>query len=222
MCFLKWCVGFRVCCEELRKAAFALIWKSLLEAYKALKTPVQFTSMSLKSFKPDKKKSKFPKLSSKGAECKHLLKPLLRVWDEHSRKTAHDDKVRSTLVTLDMMQDILDDYSTECFLPVPVSEKFKQLTDDFLAGYTWLGLRADERGQFLFTAAPKLHYLWHLAARSVFLSPRRVACFIDEDFVKFMKRIAARSTAGTQPHLVPAAVFEKLKWHFHLKDVVVS
>ena len=177
-----------MCCQELRKVGFALIWKSILEAYKALKTPVQFTSMSLRSFKPEKQatKSKFPKLSSKGAECKHLLKPLLRVWGEYSRKTAHDDKVSSTLVTLDKMQDILDDYSTECFLPVPVSEKFKQLTDDFLAGYTWLGLRADERGQFLFTAAPKLHYLWHLAASSVFLSPRRVACFIDEDFVKFM------------------------------------
>ncbi len=142
------------------KAGFAVVWESILKAYKALRSPVQLTSMSLTAFVPAAKNTnKFTKLSGKGAEVKHLVKPLLLVWDEYSRKSSHDQKVSSTLAALDKMQDLLDEYSRECFFPELVAETFQNHTDDFLHGYTWLGLRADERGQYLFTAAPKLHYL---------------------------------------------------------------
>ena len=84
--------------------------------------------------------------------------------------------------------------------------------DRMLDHYSWLGLQADRDGHLLFTAAPKLHWLWHFGQRSLFLSPRRSAFFIDEDFMKHMKTIAARCAAGTQLHMVPLSLMPKYRW----------
>eukprot|EP00959_Pyramimonas_sp_CCMP1952_P458972 9477495-Pyramimonas_sp.AAC.1 len=61
----------------------------------------------------------------------------------------------------------------------------------------------------LFTPAPKLHWLWHMSFRAKHLSIRRGATFIDEDFVKHMKKIGGRSVSGTKMHMVPNTAVEK-------------
>ena len=97
-------------------------------------------------------------------------------------------------------------------MPPDMSADLKTNTDEFLKAYTRAGNLADTQGLLLFSAVPKLHWMWHMAVRSAFLHPRRSACFIDEDFVKHMKQIAARCVSGTKQHLVPTKLLMKYRW----------
>jgi len=97
-------------------------------------------------------------------------------------------------------------------MPPEASSELKIKTDKFLTAYTRAGNLANGKALCLFNAVPKLHWLWHMAVRSAFLHPRRGACFIDEDFVKHMKKIAARCVSGTKQHLAPTKLLLKYRW----------
>jgi hypothetical protein len=98
---------------------------------------------------------------------------------------------------------------------------FQTSIDDFLRGYTRLGLLADSKGFLLFSAVPKLHWAWHLAQRASFLNPRRVACFIDEDFVKHIKKLASASAPGTALHRIPSKLMGRYRHALSLQECKV-
>ena len=112
-----------------------------------------------------------------------------------------------------------DNHSPDTLQTVKAAQDFMKLAESFLADYTCLGLHADERGDLLFSAVPKLHWLWHLAHRAQFLNPRRAACFIDEDFAKHMKSLATKCTASVQLHNVPDKMFENYGWALKLQKL---
>ena len=117
------------------------------------------------------------------------------------------------------MIDLLDYHKGDCFFTKDNAHQFFLATESFLQLWTWLGKEADKVGELLFSAVPKLHWLWHMAHRARYLNPRRVATFIDEDFVKHIKKLAQACTAGTMLHNVPASVTDKYRWAFALESV---
>jgi hypothetical protein len=203
--------------------AFAKIWAAILEQYKIQNTGVQYSQMAISSFvTPAKAKKEYPRLKGRGAEIKGLVDPLIAVFAKFKKRSEHDARVQETMEALSHMQAILDEFKYDAFLSAPGAKKFQEETDKFLNGYTLLGLDCDRKQQLGFTAAPKLHWLWHMAFRSKFLNPRRVACFIDEDFVNHMKHIAARCCSGTQLHNVPTSLMKKYRWGLYLESVSVT
>ena len=120
--------------------------------------------------------------------------------------------VKVLLENLAQIQNILSDYKHDLFLPPRTAALLRKTPDAFLMYYTRLGNACDAKGRLLFNAVPKLHWLWHMAARSRYLNPRRAATFIDEDFVKQLKRICAKCVAGTQQHFVPRRLMLKYRW----------
>ena len=200
--------------------AFHTIWTAILDEYRLQKTPVQFTSMSTSSFIPSTgRKSTYPKLKGRGAEIKGLALPLLAVWSKFKRDTVHDRKVQKALSLLCDMQHILDDWKEDAFMSTAASETFMNTTEDSLREYSYLGDQAGRSGKCLFSAVPKLHWLWHMAYRARWLNPRRVATFMDEDFVKYMKMIGERCTAGTQLHNVPISLMDKYRWGMFVESL---
>ena len=97
-------------------------------------------------------------------------------------------------------------------MPDDVALDFRRHMDVFLLAYTWLGAEADKLHELRFTAAPKLHWAWHLAYKAFYLNPRRSACFLDEDFVKHCKTLGAKCTASTQLHRVPLSMMTKYRY----------
>ena len=165
-----------------------IVWIELVNEYKKQGVESQFSKIELKSFtKPDKWRSEFPRLKGKGCEVKNLVAPMLAVWNKFKRRTVHDGKVKSALEAASRMIDILDIHKPDAFFSKESQGEFVELVDNFLSDYSFLGGDAEKRGDLLFPAVPKLHWMWHLACRSKHLNPRRVACWIDEDFVKYMK-----------------------------------
>jgi hypothetical protein len=195
------------------------LWKLVREYYALKKTSTQFTSLGLNSFTNMRKiYTEYPKLKGKGCEVKGSVAAVLWLW---KRKVVEANpwyrNVLDALEALNRMQGVLDDHRYDCFIPLNVCRVFAADCDVFLAGYTRLGLQADAALLLLFTAAPKLHWLWHMSRRARFLNPRRVACFIDEDFVGRMKTLAVRCTASTKLHNVPATLMQKYRWGLHLQ-----
>lgn len=195
------------------------IWILILNQYRLQGTDHQFTHMGVSSFlDPQKPTRKFPRLKGRGAEIKGLVDPLLAVWNNVRTASAHDKCVTHALEALSCMQRILDEHKYDLFFTPAASQEFIRQTDAFLLDYSWLGVQADSRSELLFSGVPKLHWLWHMADRSLFLNPRRVACFTGEDFVKHMKKIAVKSSAGTALHKIPLTVMQKHRWGVHLES----
>ena len=198
------------------------VWEMILGEYDSRTGGCQFTTLGLSSFiNIDNWKTEYPRLRGRGAEVKGLASPLKVVWQRLAVGSPYRQDVARALGLLEDLHKILDENSASVHLPLDEAGKFVQATDGFLATYTALGHMADRQGHLLFSAVPKLHWLWHMAARAAYINPRRVACFLDEDFVRHMKRLASHCTAGTQLHNVPNSVLAKYRWAVYLERLAL-
>ena len=188
--------------------SMADVWGSIVDSGGSL-----YTNMVVKFFVDERKpKTSWPKLKGRGAQVKSLVGPLLQTWARYMDKAVvFDVKVCECLELLLEISDLVDLTAKQTFMPEQDCIKLLQCVEALLDLYTWLGLRSDEAGDCLFSAAPKLHWLWHMAYRSIYLHPRRVSCWLDEDYMKHIKRLASSATNGVARHLVPRQVVEKYR-----------
>ena len=162
--------------------------------------------------------TEYPCLKAKGAETKDIVKGVLAAWKQYRiRHAGHagfpfDCQVEGLLCDLASIGSTLDDHSRDFFLPSNVADSVSATIDSFLTRYTWLAKKSDEQGLLLFPSKPKLHFLWHIARRTNFLNPRRVACWCDESFLSLVKTIAGASARGTCLHNIPTKVMHKHVW----------
>jgi len=208
-----WMLVFRVL-DGRAEDNMKIVWSRLSEAYAVLNPGAQYTNLGLGSFcDPSKPSGHFPKLKGKGAEVKGLVGPLLLVWQSFMNSEEEEHKlIEFALECVRNFQSIIDDYGHELFLPHDQAALLKGHVQEFLKAYTIIGHMAEGRGELLYNMTVKFHMLWHLADRAKYLCPRRSACLIDEDFVGRTKEVAQASSAGTQLHLVPAKLTEKMRW----------
>ena len=223
---MLWLLVYKVLPQNA-DANMQTVWDDILELYKAHKVESQYTSLTTSSFTTDNKPTKdYPRLKGRGAEVKGLVSIMVVIWDKHRRRrganAVHDRRVLEILQRQDAIKSLVDDYKYDAFMPVEKSDELRVCIDRFLVLWTDLGHAADERMDLLFTSAPKLHWLWHFGVRSRYLSPRRGACLLDEDFVKYMKTIGQRCTAGTQLHNVPKLMMTKYRWLEMIESTSVS
>ena len=195
------------------------IWELILESYAAMPGSTQFTSLALSSFVDTAKPFRsYPKLKGRGAEVKNLVGPL---WCALNTLGLPGDEIAQCKRGLKHLRDIcnvLDDYRSEVMLPTPVAAAFQVSMDSFLNAYVWLANRADAADELCFSGAPKLHYAWHLAHRAALINPRRVACWLDEDFVREMKELAKGCASAAQLHRVPIFWAQKYRYGCDLED----
>ena len=124
-------------------------------------------------------------------------------------------RVTDMLDSLQRVVDLIDEHAHDAFMTIENAKALRDAIVMFLMTYSIITSDADEAGDLLWNMAPKFHWLWHLGQRALFLSPRRGACWIDETFMKRMKRVASASAAGTALHRVPARVMDKYRWGRH-------
>ena len=199
---------------------FDTIWGRIQSEYEADPCGTEYTSLSISAFtNPEKPYDSFPRLKGKGCEVKSLLNPLNRLWPKLQKRNSFHNTVGVCLSELACLQNIIDDYKADAFLPDAISQKLLSHTDKFLIAYSEAAHHCNLVAKLcLFNVAPKFHWLWHMSFRSRFMNPRRCACFIDEDFVKHMKQVAAKSVAGTRLHLVPRRVIAKYRWGLSMQS----
>ena len=178
-----------------------------------------YTRLDLKMFMDVKDATQYPKLKGRGGQVKSLVEPLLRAWNDFmDQADAHDVRVRDLLEALLKISDIIGQTSKAIFMPEEDCQGLMETIEVFLALYTELGVRADDEFDFLFPGVPKLHWLWHMGFRAVWLHVRRVACWLDEDYMKFVKKLAASCSYGMKRHMVPHKLMTKYRQSLGLKE----
>ena len=110
----------------------------------------------------------------------------------------------------------MHNHSGEAFLPEDIAKEFNSLIQKFLKAYAILAHDADVQHKSLWSVTPKLHYLWHLGARAMYLNPRKGNTSLDEDFMGKSKDIVQSCAHGTPLHKVPLSFMEKYNWAKHL------
>ena len=109
------------------------IWSSVRAEYKQHKVPTQMTNLKLSTFhNPAKFADGYPVLSSKAAECKDLVLPMCRVWEQFmDRKEEDHVRVHLMLQQLTDLQKILHDHSARAILPIAAANRFRNLVHGF-------------------------------------------------------------------------------------------
>ena len=201
----------------------ACVWGWILDEYTDAMVSVQFPKLDLKSFTNNDPNEHYPKLKGKGGQIKHLLKPMLRVWIRCMNPLDNMHvKVRTALEHLVEMQRLIDAHAKDLFMTRANAAALKRATDSFLADYSILGDMTDGELQLLFNMVPNFHFLWHLAHRAFYLSPRRGSCWIDETFVGIIKLIGKACAAGTTLHRIPSSIMCKWRWGRHAEGLMRS
>ena len=217
-------VLFHLCYNVLPASAadnLNTIWNDLVKAYGEVGSSCQYSSLSLGMFvNTATPRGSYPRLKGKGAELKDIIAPLCAVFDTYRRRRdRRDDLIAAALSHLLDAQNVLSDSAKLPFLPGDDSSKLQRHIDSFLQAYQALAHQADLQGELLWSIVPKHHALWHLAARSRYLHPRRGNCCIDESFVGVIKEIVRSCTHGLEPHLVSSRVMENYRFGLHFLQV---
>ena len=182
-----------------------------------------FQSMKLKVFvNIQKPMDDYPKLKGRGSQAKSFVAPLLDVWASLGSADAFFEPVLRILETLLQIVDLVDMSAADIFMSIADCCVLETAVYRFLGFYTQLGLMSDERELLLFSAVPKLHWLWHWSSRSRYLHPRRTACWLDEDFMKHSKTLASFATRGAARHRVPCYFMQRYGLALALANDVVQ
>ena len=147
----------------------------------------------------------FPTLAAKANESRHLLKPMLalcRLANTGTRASLH--RIR-TYEILDTMYSLLENDS-DLFMGPENAVLLWDLANDFVLHYSWLTKCSLRNGRFRYNLVYKLHSFLHQAFLARYLHPRATWCFIFEDFIGRVKRLAVASARGTAVHQLATKV----------------
>ena len=92
------------------------------------------------------------------------------------------------------------------------------LVDAHLVSYSRAAHLADSLGLYLFSVVPKHHWLWHWAARAMWMHPCKSSTMEDEHFVGIIKTVAKNCTHSAPLHKVPLFLMERYRWAMSLAD----
>ena len=194
-------------------------WELLKEAYIEDGVQCRFSFFNASMFHdPARPKSVYPRLKGRGMEVKHVVAPILKIFQRfaHGRppaaRDADDVLILDILRQLVFIQHTFDAHSTAYLLPRADTDKVLAACDKFLAGYARLHNRAKANGDLLWHTIPKCHTFWHMCDRAKYAHPRLGNCCLDEDWVGKVKRIVVASAAGTALHRIPNKVMSKMRW----------
>ena len=153
---------------------------------------------------------KFPCLTGKAAEVKHLGPALLSAFSTFmDADNAQHKQVKLLLQMAVKMDQVMDDYKDVFRLPPEKSAAFRDAAFAFVQITSALGHYYHPRNIMLFNFTIKFHYILHLGLSSQWMNPRRVWCYGGEDMMQLVKRIAAGSLAGSDAAAVLTKVVRK-------------
>lgn len=161
---------------------------------------------------------KYPKLKGRGAEIRNLGEALLALWSAKmdARSIVHK-QVRLALKASVAFERIIAEHKHSVKLPPAVAAELVKATDTFVICAYALQQHFLASDRKLFNVTIKFHYLCHLALSSVHLNPRLGWCYVGEDYMGKIKKVASSCLRGTPPHLVSAKIMRKYTLGLHMR-----
>ena len=156
----------------------------------------------------------YPRLKGKAAEIRHVLKPIMNVWEESCDPANVDHAtVLLALQTSARMDEILDEYPSANVFPPAIGEEFFQNCVLHCQCQTKLSNYMDIKS---FNVTQKLHFLCHAGFRGKHMNPRKSWCFRGESFMMKIRKIGSACARGNDPMQSSGKIAEKLQVAMHL------
>ena len=145
-----------------------------------------------------RKGKSFPKLRGRASEIRHFGPALLHVWQNFYNPGVLWQRRIEVMMKCNIgMEKILTKYAHAVALPKPAANQFKALAFSMAQLQTQVAEHfLTEGGQHLFDITSKLHMVLHSALMSEHRSPRRVWCFMGEDFMHWTQVLAGNCSKG--------------------------
>ena len=195
--------------------ALGSIFSQVQMRYRELRSPTRLTNLKLSMFTNEKTPHATEAfLKIKGAECKHLLKPICLIASER-RDNEFDRRLASCLLAVDRLIDIIDDAGM--FLTSAEHSELTVALGHFNGHYAWLNKWAEAQDRLLFNITIKFHMIVHLVASAQFLNPRYFWCFRGEDYVGKVSALAASVSMGVGIIALSQKVVMKYRHWLHLR-----
>ena len=144
--------------------------------------------------------SPFPRLHTKAAETKAMIKPVLEVLKHYAdldpTKRALVNAMLGVLECSHSIDELVD--AVQGYKMAPrAAQKLEELVMQMNEGSIRLCHAFHQEGVFLFNFVPKNHYLIHLAQLGRHMSPKLAWCYQGEDLMNRIKVLAQGSFRGT-------------------------
>ena len=193
-----------------------LLWTAIQKEYTALRVETRVTNLRLSMFtNPKTPWTVTPFLECKGAENKHLLKPLATVARKLPDTT--EPVQCSILSALECMSELVEVFdAADMYLTDMEFGKAESLAKGFLDSYSFLNQWSLEKGYPGFRIVMKHHTFQHLVENSRFLNPRAHWCFASEDFVGRVSRLARSAASGVRSTRLSVKCMQKYRILMHL------
>ena len=107
------------------------------------------------------------------------------------------------------LEDMLSGNKGLVLYPPELAADFRTTTEEYLQMYSAVARTYNEAGRLLFDLTPKHHMLWHAADSARLLNPCRVWCYMGEDNMQVMRRMAAFSLRAVKPFQVGGRILRK-------------
>lgn len=196
----------------------AAIFSQVQSIYRELNSPTRCTNLKLSMLtNPEKPHADWAFLKLKGAETKHILKPLALIAENVCAASTLeiDHRIAACLKAMDRLVDILDE--SDMFLTPEQHAELKSASVLFFGHYSWLRSWAETNERFLFHVTIKFHMLWHLIDDAKFLNPRSYWCFKGEDYVGKISDLTASVAMGVKSTRLTSKLCDKYRHWLHLR-----
>ena len=194
----------------------ASIFSKVQEGYSMTQATTRVTNLNLKMFtNPANPHTDWAFLKLKGAETKHLLKPLASIAETTCSDSEVDRRIASCLKAMDRLVDIMDEAGL--FFTEQEHAEFKAAGIHFFGHYSWLNSWAVANDRYLFHITIKFHMLWHLIQDAKHLNPRCYWCFRGEDYVGKISNLTASVAMGVISTRLTGPLSHKYRHWLHLR-----
>ena len=116
------------------------------------------------------------------------------------------------------LEDMLDEYRDATVFPPAAGLEFLNTAITYCQAQSRL---SNWGGEMVFNITMKHHYLVHAASRATFLNPRRVWCFMGEDYMSHVRTLAGSCIKGVAAYKLGTKMARKnrVAMHFQLSGI---
>ncbi|CAE7201833.1 unnamed protein product [Symbiodinium sp. CCMP2592] len=191
-------------------------WKLLQQQYSDLAVPCRFRYLNRLSMILRKKGS--PKLRGKGAEIRHLSRPIFNIWAAKMNPALEIHRKIHLLLKLNAnAEQLLTDHRELFALPSRDASVFETSIDGVLMLQHQLQGHFQDEPQKLFNVTEKSHFAQHCGILARHVSPRLLWCFSGEDQQRRVQELTQASVKGNGPGSALIKVATRYRMALHVQ-----
>ena len=199
-------------------ARLSVIWSRIREMYKRKNSPTRLGHLTASMFKGGD--NKYPQLSCKGNECRHLLPVILDLCHEYHQPEKEESIHRLAVVThLCRIYGLAE--TTTWRLGDGDHAALRSSVQQFLSHYSWLAARALEAGHIRWQFTVKFHYMAHLPDMTKYIAPKWCSTYPFESFVGKIAKTGRSASYGKAAFSLGRWLAQKIvmSWAVHFRRV---